>query len=105
MRGFAEDLLVKDMSGARPMMDKLESEGWRRGRTLFVVDAETGGSAEGVLRECGYVEAGTIPDYGTSPSGRKMGGIFFYKELRAPEVSGLAMDMNMTADEVRPWEL
>lgn len=46
-----------------------------------MLDTETGSAAEEVYRRLGYIELGTIPRYGMSPTGEVRDGTFFYKHL------------------------
>lgn len=46
-----------------------------------MLDTETGSPAEEMYRKLGYIELGTIPKYGISPTGELKDGTFFYKQL------------------------
>jgi GNAT superfamily N-acetyltransferase len=105
MRGFVEKLLVspkfRNRGGARDLMQALEAEALRRGKTLLVsltalkyilprprrltvfqmLDTETDSVAEEVYKKLGYTEVGKIPNYGISPAGGTKSETFFYKQL------------------------
>ncbi|ROT40550.1 acetyltransferase [Sodiomyces alkalinus F11] len=88
MRGFMEKLLVhtkfRRRGAARELLQRLEGEAVRRGRTLLMTDAETGSPAEEIYKKFGFVEIGKIPQYGISPnnpSGELRDETFFYKRL------------------------
>ncbi|KFA67744.1 hypothetical protein S40285_00962 [Stachybotrys chlorohalonatus IBT 40285] len=85
VRATVEQLLIhknfRGKGGARALMKTVESEAAKRGRTVLLLDTETGGVAEQVYKKLGYVEIGQVPNYGMSPSGELKGGTFFYKQL------------------------
>lgn len=102
-RGVVEKLLVQQghrgKGSARLLVDALEADALRRGRTMLVglppfsspnktlmyeiqtLDTETGSNAEKVYRKLGWVEVGRIPKYGVSPDGELKDETFFYKQL------------------------
>nr|RBQ93549.1 hypothetical protein FVER53263_06139 [Fusarium verticillioides] len=84
-RGVVEKLLVhkafRGRGGARTLISALEAEATKRGRTILLLDTETGSPAEEVYKKLGYVELGQIPKYGLSPNGELKGGTFFWKHL------------------------
>jgi len=51
------------------------------GKTLLVLDTETGSEAERLYERLGWLRAGIIPDYALSPGGRLCGTTIFYKPL------------------------
>ncbi|KAM0251133.1 hypothetical protein ACHAQJ_008303 [Trichoderma viride] len=85
-RGFVENLLVhknhRGKGGARALMSALETAALNRGRTLLVLDTESGSQAEAVFKRLGYTELGKVPGYGMSPAGGMKDGTFFYKTLQ-----------------------
>ncbi|RDA91675.1 hypothetical protein CP533_0065 [Ophiocordyceps camponoti-saundersi (nom. inval.)] len=85
LRATVEKLLVhrafRRRGGARALMAALEEEAAKIGRSLLLLDTESGSAAETVYRELGYVELGRMPMYGISPSGDLRDGTFFYKHL------------------------
>lgn len=84
-RGYVEKLLIspkyRRQGGARALMLALETEAMKRGKTLLMLDVETGSGAEEVFRKFGFTEVGRIPNYGRSPSGQVKDQTFFYKDL------------------------
>ncbi|KAH7165496.1 acyl-CoA N-acyltransferase [Dactylonectria macrodidyma] len=85
-RGSVEKLLVhknfRGRGGARTLLGSLEVEAVKRGRSMLLLDTESGSVAEEVFRKFGYVELGQIPKYGLSPTGELKDGTFFYKHLQ-----------------------
>ncbi|MEZ0494023.1 N-acetyltransferase family protein [Kineococcus sp. TBRC 1896] len=53
------------------------------GRTLLVLDTETGSPAEGVYERWGWHRVGTIEGYAVNPAGHVAGTTVFSKVLRA----------------------
>ncbi|PNP51940.1 hypothetical protein THARTR1_07149 [Trichoderma harzianum] len=84
-RGYVEKLLIhkhhRRKGGARALMSALEAEARNRGRTLLLLDTESGNQAEAVFGRLGYTELGKVPGYGMSPAGGLKDGTFFYKTL------------------------
>ncbi|KAH8735771.1 acyl-CoA N-acyltransferase [Ilyonectria robusta] len=85
-RGFVEKLLVhknfRGRGGARALLGSLEIEAVKRGRSMLLLDTESGSAAEEVFKKFGYVELGRIPNYGLSPARELKDGTFFYKQLQ-----------------------
>ncbi|KAK3319291.1 hypothetical protein B0H66DRAFT_265501 [Apodospora peruviana] len=84
-RGRIDAVLVNQkfrrQGGAKALVDALEYEAAKRGRTLLLADAETGSVAETVFNKFGYEEIGKVPRFSrVLPNGRK-GETFFYKDL------------------------
>lgn len=84
-RAVVEKLLVhpsyRARGGATALVDALEREAVKRGRTMLTLDTESGSLAESVFSKLGYTEVGRIPKYGLSPSGEFKDVTFFYKSL------------------------
>nr|WP_095877208.1 GNAT family N-acetyltransferase [Streptomyces sp. TLI_235] len=55
-----------------------------RGRTLLLLDTETGSDAERLYRSAGWTALGAVPDYAADPGGTLRPSTFFYKHLHAP---------------------
>jgi ribosomal protein S18 acetylase RimI-like enzyme len=64
------------------LMRAAEDTAARLGRHLLVLDTEAGDRAGRLYERLGYVRAGVIPGYALSPSGRPLGGAFYYRNLR-----------------------
>nr|WP_078661062.1 GNAT family N-acetyltransferase [Streptomyces sp. NRRL B-24484] len=52
-----------------------------RGRTLLLLDTETGSDAERLYRSSGWTALGAVPDYAADPAGTLRPSTFFYKHL------------------------
>lgn len=65
----------------RALMAEIEELAKRHHRTLLVLDTRTGDISSTLYRKCGYVEAGQIPNYASSASGRLDATSYFYKQL------------------------
>jgi len=65
----------------RALMQALEAEACRLGRTTLVLDTRAGDPSEQLYRSLGYVRAGEIPQYARSASGRLDATVFYYKLL------------------------
>jgi ribosomal protein S18 acetylase RimI-like enzyme len=65
----------------RALMQALEAEACRLGRTTLVLDTRAGDPSEQLYRSLGYVRAGEIPQYARSASGRLDTTVFYYKLL------------------------
>ncbi|KAI1409644.1 acyl-CoA N-acyltransferase [Hypoxylon sp. FL1857] len=85
-RGFVEKLFVspnyRGRGGSRALMDHLETEALKKGKTLLMIDTEVGSAAEKVYPKLGYKEIGRIPKYAISPIGDLKEEVFFYKHLQ-----------------------
>ena len=55
------------------------------GRTLLVLDTETGSDAERLYSRLGWVRVGEIPGYALLPAGGLGGTTYFYRELGSPD--------------------
>ncbi|VUC23077.1 unnamed protein product [Clonostachys rosea] len=84
-RAVVEKLLIhpsyRGRGGATALVNALEGEAVKRGRTMLTLDTESGSLAESVFSKLGYTEVGSIPKYGLSPSGEFKDVTFFYKSL------------------------
>lgn len=63
------------------LMDEVEPQAQNNRRTLLVLDTRTGDTASILYRNSGYQEAGHIPQFARSSSGKLEGTTFFYKLL------------------------
>ncbi|TZG38088.1 GNAT family N-acetyltransferase [Agrobacterium sp. B1(2019)] len=84
-RGDLMKLLVhpsaRGLGLARGLMQKVEEEAAKRGRTLLVLDTATGSDAEAIYPRLGWERVGVIPDYALFPDGRYCGTTLFYKRI------------------------
>lgn len=84
-RGDLMKLLVhpsaRGLGLARMLMQKVEEEAVKRGRTLLVLDTATGSDAEAIYPRLGWERVGVIPDYALFPDGRFCGTTLFYKRI------------------------
>ncbi|PHH59341.1 hypothetical protein CDD81_3369 [Ophiocordyceps australis] len=84
-RGSIESLLVhqsfRGRRGATALVQALERDAAKLGRTLLLLHAEAQSPGHQVCRRLGYVEAGTVPKYGISPSGELRDSVLLYKQL------------------------
>ena len=85
-RVAVEKLLVHSSARRRglgtALMRAAEDATARMGRHLLVLDTEAGDRAGRLYERLGYVRAGVIPGYALSPTGRPLGGAFYYRNLR-----------------------
>lgn len=65
----------------RALMQALEVEARRRGRTTLVLDTRAGDPSERLYGSLGYVRAGEIPRYARSADGRLDGTAIYFKLL------------------------
>ena len=84
-RGDLMKLLVhrsaRGLGISRKLMDHVEAEAARRGRTLLVLDTATGSEAEAIYPRFGWQRVGVIPDYALFPDGRYCGTTLFFKRI------------------------
>lgn len=69
--------------GAR-LLAAAEATAARHGRTLLVLDTESGSSGERLYARAGWVKIGEIPGYALSVDGVPAAASFFYKQLPPP---------------------
>jgi GNAT superfamily N-acetyltransferase len=68
--------------GAR-LLAAAEESAKQAGRTLLVLDTETGSAGERLYTRCGWSKVGAIPDYALTTDGRLAAATIFYKDLRS----------------------
>ena len=66
---------------SKMLMAKLEEYALKKGRHLLVLDTRQGDIASNLYNKLGYIEAGQIPDFAMSASGKLAPTVFFYKRL------------------------
>lgn len=84
-RGDLMKLLVhhdaRGLGLSRKLLDAVEAEAARQGRTLLVLDTATGSDAERIYPRFGWERVGVIPDYALWPQGGLCGTTLFYKRI------------------------
>lgn len=84
-RGDLMKLLVhrsaRGLGLSRKLMDVVEAEAARLGRTILVLDTATGSEAEAIYPRFGWERVGVIPDYALWPQGGFCGTTLFYKRV------------------------
>jgi ribosomal protein S18 acetylase RimI-like enzyme len=65
----------------RALMQALEAQAQRRGRTTLVLDTREGDPSERLYASLGWRRIGVIPRYAESAGGRLDGSAFYYKLL------------------------
>lgn len=63
------------------LMTALEDEARRSGRSLLILDTETGSPAERLYEKLGWTRFGIVPGHAYHPSGGRRPTSYFYKEL------------------------
>ena len=66
---------------ARQLLQALEAEAHRRGRTTLVLDTRAGDVAEPLYQAVGYRVAGSIPAFARNPDGSLHATVLYYKLL------------------------
>ena len=66
--------------GAR-LMEHIEQSARAAGKTLLVLDTETGGNAERLYQRAGWVRVGVIPNYAMLPDGKWGDTTIFWKRI------------------------
>lgn len=65
----------------RRLLEAAEDAARASGRTLLVLDTETGSAGHALYAACGWTEVGTIPGYALTPDGEPSGATIFYKAI------------------------
>lgn len=68
---------------SKRLLDAAESFADSIGRTLLVLDTESGSVAESVYRHLGWQRAGEIPEFALTPDGRLHTTVYYYKINRS----------------------
>lgn len=66
---------------AAQLMELLETEARRHGKTLLVLDTVPGFPADRLYRRLGYTALGEIPNFALMPDGSPCNTVIFYKQL------------------------
>lgn len=86
---------------ARRLLATAEEFARASGRTLLMLDTQTGSTAEHLYRSAGWTPLGTVPDYAADPSGVLRPTTFFHKSLR-PAPQGSQRPAALTAAHTGP---
>ena len=65
----------------RRLLAAAEAAASASGRTLLLLDTETGSAGERLYQSCGWTEIGRVPDHAFRPDGRLAETTLFYKKL------------------------
>lgn len=65
----------------RRLLAAAEDTARRAGRTLLMLDTETGSAGDMLYRSCGWVECGRVPDHSFRADGRLAETTLFLKAL------------------------
>ncbi|HWL67106.1 MAG TPA: GNAT family N-acetyltransferase [Geminicoccus sp.] len=65
----------------RRLLQAAEAAALAAGRTLLMLDTETGSAGEQLYRNCGWIEFGQVPGHSYTVDGRIGRTTFFYKQL------------------------
>jgi GNAT superfamily N-acetyltransferase len=63
------------------LMEAIEREAVSRGKTLLVLDTQTGSGGEYLYRKLGWQRVGAIPDFAFTPFGQLASSTFFFKRV------------------------
>jgi len=66
---------------AQRLMEAVDEEARREGRSVLVLDTVTGGDAERLYARAGWQRVGEVPRYALMPDGEYCATTFFYKHL------------------------
>jgi len=65
----------------RRLLMRVEEAAREAGRTLLMLDTESGSAGERLYRSCGWTEIGRVPGHAFRPDGRLAETTLFYKQL------------------------
>jgi GNAT superfamily N-acetyltransferase len=63
------------------LMRAADVEAKKRGRTMLVLDAVTGGDAARLYEKLGWIKVGDVPRFALMPDGAECGTTFYYRDL------------------------
>jgi GNAT superfamily N-acetyltransferase len=72
---------VRRQGIGRRLLTKVEAAARESGRTLLLLDTETGSVGDRLYRSCEWIEIGRIPDHAFKPDGRLAETTVFYKAV------------------------
>ena len=65
----------------RRLLAAAEAKAREAGRTLLMLDTESGSAGDRLYRDCGWIEIGRVPDHAFTPDGRLAETTMFYKAI------------------------
>lgn len=71
----------------RRLLAAAEQTAHEQGRTLLMLDTESGSAGDLLYRSCGWTEFGRVPGHAFKPDGRLAETTFFFKQLGASEAA------------------
>ncbi len=74
---------VRRRGSGRRLLVAAEAAALAAGRTLLLLDTESGSAGDRLYRACGWQEYGRVPGHAFRPGGQPAETTFFYKTLRA----------------------
>ncbi|MFF8847114.1 GNAT family N-acetyltransferase [Streptomyces sp. NPDC015127] len=86
---------------ARRLLTTAEEFAGSSGRTLLMLDTQTGSTAERLYRSAGWTPLGTVPDYAADPAGVLRPTTFFHKILlpAPPAAQGSERSVELTGPQ------
>jgi len=63
------------------LMDSVERKAVSHGKSLLILDTQTGSGAEYLYQKLGWTSAGVIPDFAFTPYGQLAPSTFFFKRV------------------------
>jgi GNAT superfamily N-acetyltransferase len=72
---------VRRQGLGRRLLETVEAAARKAGRTLLVLDTETGSAGEALYRSCGWTEYGRLAGHSRKPDGQPTSATYFYKKL------------------------
>jgi GNAT superfamily N-acetyltransferase len=76
----------------RRLLMAVEEAARNAGRTLLMLDTESGSAGDMLYRSCGWTEIGRVPGHAFKPDGRRAETTLFYKQLEREDASGHPRD-------------
>ncbi|SEQ52477.1 L-amino acid N-acyltransferase YncA [Faunimonas pinastri] len=65
----------------RRLLAAAEASALASGRTLLILDTQSGSPGEALYRSCGWTETGVLPGHSFTPEGVLASATFFYKKI------------------------
>jgi GNAT superfamily N-acetyltransferase len=72
----------------RRLLTAVEAAAREAGRTLLMLDTESGSAGDRLYRSCGWIAVGGVPDHAFRPDGRLAETTVFYKALGSHRPAG-----------------